>query len=125
MTNRSRFKELQSQFLLPGFKTHFTISRGLPLRILLLFIGFISGNLIGQFDGLIFKQNFLLVIIMLFEIITWFKFWRKNLLVPNRSDLVPNRSDLVPSLSVLSENLDILKRGFLLGICVEAFKVGS
>jgi hypothetical protein len=148
MTRRSRFKELQGQFSLIGLKNYFISKQGLKInfsisfRILLLFVGFVFGNLIGQFDSLISKQYFLLVIIILFESITWFKFFGQRLYTVDLSEIEyrffersqddsarglkdSERRNLQQSLTVFSANLDTLKRGFLLGVCVEAFKVGS
>jgi hypothetical protein len=104
MTRLSRFQgfigSTRGQFSMSVFKSPFA----LPLRIFLVFVGFISGNLIGQVENVLDKNYFLVMIVLVLEFITWLKFMRKN---------------------TLSEHLDILKRGFLLGVCVEAFKVGS
>lgn len=104
-------KVLHGQFSMWSLKTHLNIS----FRVFLVFIGFLSGNLIGQLDSLAFnsafKQYLLLVILIFVEIITWFKFVKKSI--------------LFQSVSAFSYNLDVLKRGFLLGVCIEAFKVGS
>ena len=79
----------------------------------LLLIAFICGNIFGIYLKQI--ENFylnLLIIVLLIEVISFLKYSKKS-----KVYLIEN------SLSIKS--LNVLKRGFLIGIFVEAFKVGS
>ena len=79
----------------------------------LLLISFIYGNIFGIYLKEI--ENFYLnifIIVILIEVISFLKYSKKS-----KFYLIEN------SLSLKS--LNVLKRGFLIGIFVEAFKVGS
>ena len=79
----------------------------------LLLIAFIGGNIFGIYLKQI--ENFylnLLIIVLLIEVISFLKYSKKSIVC-----LIEN--------SFSRKSLNVLKRGFLIGIFVEAFKVGS
>jgi len=78
------------------------------LFIFLLFLSFVCGNIFGLYTKTL--ENFYLktfFVLLLIEIISYFQY-SKNYEEKN-----------------IIQGINILKRGFLIGIFVEAFKVGS
>ena len=90
-------------------KTNF---KKIPVFIILIFFAFICGNIFGLHSKV--NENlytFVLLTIGVTECISYLKYSKSE-----RQIILINN---------LITNLNVLKRGFLIGIFVEAFKVGS
>ena len=88
----------------------------ISLLILSILIAFIYGNIFGISskripDPLVFTICFILVL----ELISFFKFSKNIQIMEN----------YISKQNLLSTDLNAAKRGFLIGIFIEAFKVGS
>jgi Protein of unknown function (DUF565) len=88
----------------------------ISLWIFLLFFAFSCGNIFGMYTKNI--NNFYLYILsnlIVVEIISFIKYSRKFQLYEK----------YISNDNFLTKSFNVLKRGFLIGIFVEAFKVGS
>ena len=81
--------------------------KNLSWFVFLIFLAFIFGNLFGISTKNI-NSTYLSIFIIIIEFISYLKY-SKNFVREN----------------FITNNLNVLKRGFLLGIFIEAFKVGS
>lgn len=91
----------------------FENSKKISFFLFLLLISFVSGNLFGLYLKQIEDFYFNLFLNLIFiELISFLKYSKKIPLYNNENNF-------------LIKSLNVLKRGFLIGIFVEAFKVGS
>ena len=97
--------------------------------IVLLFFAFSVGNIFGIYSKNIKNlYSFFLINLIFIELISFFyysrnfEFLKKTILPADQGDRIAGTKDLP---KFLIKSLNILKRGFLIGIFVEAFKVGS
>jgi hypothetical protein len=83
--------------------------KNLSISLLLILIGFSFGNFFG-ISSKITQNSFIFIFISIFfvELIGFFQYSKNNM-----------------NNQLIIEYLNTLKRGFLIGILVEAFKVGS
>ena len=81
--------------------------KNLSWLVFLIFIAFIFGNLFGISTKNI-NSSYLYIFLIIIEFISFLKY-SKNIVREN----------------FITNNLNVFKRGFLIGIFIEAFKVGS
>lgn len=132
------------QFLQKIFNQNF---KQTTYSLLIIFIGFILGNLIGIVKNtLIINNIFILVIIAIVEFVSFQKYFnfKENYSIELQSTFKPKSFFIFgfPENSTLKQKsnfvqfsdkylrvginfINSLKRGFLIGVFVEAFKVGS
>jgi hypothetical protein len=87
--------------------------------IVLLFLAFSVGNIFGIYSKNIKNlYSFFLIHLIFIELISFF-YYSRNFKLEKKTLLPTDQKNF------LVKSLNILKRGFLIGIFVEAFKVGS
>ena len=93
------------------FKEYFLKNfKNISLSLMFLFISFSFGNLFGIFSKKI-PNNFLIILLM--------NFWLELFCFIIYSQKIPDNK------IIRKKYLNFIKQGFLIGIFVEAFKVGS
>lgn len=89
----------------------------ISLLLLSIFLAFICGNIFGILSKLLNPFVLMVLTLLIFELINYFKFALKSKIkIENQSSKNLNQIPIF---------LNVIKRGFLIGIFVEAFKVGS
>jgi hypothetical protein len=105
--------------------------RNIPAHLLSILLGFLIGNLFAILTKSFFSQINIIFCLVLCEIITItrYSFYQSVELKIQPSSMVTERSQQGMNKKLLSKKvinfLNLLKRGFLIGIFLEAFKVGS
>nr|YP_009106324.1 hypothetical chloroplast RF20 [Interfilum terricola]AIT95142.1 hypothetical chloroplast RF20 [Interfilum terricola] len=125
MSKKIRILQLIINIINPVYFKFISIKKNLSLNLLFIFIGFLVGNLFGNF--LIKIRQFLnldiliiLVILFLMEILNSTIYLKKN---KNFLFFLKKATDFKEI--KLFINLNYFKIGILLGFFIDAFKVGS